>query len=131
MSCNAGAAIEWYPNKDSLLSATVYYMQFNGGFQPVVFDEEFVIDGQAVTVPVTQTRNSPDKSRIYGLELTAATRFSFLPQPLDGLGAKFSTNYADSNFDTHDIRLGDEYTTVTPEVPHGPITPPRTPGFYT
>src|SRR3546814_13767482 len=94
MSCNAGAAIEWYPNKDSLLSATVYYMQFNGGFQPVVFDEEFVIDGQAVTVPVTQTRNSPDKSRIYGLELTPATPFSFLPKPPDGLGAKVQTGRA-------------------------------------
>src|SRR3546814_13877276 len=82
MSCNAGAAIEWYPNKDSLLSATVYYKQFNGGFQPVVFDEEFVIDGQAVTVPVTQTRNSPDKSRLYGLELTPARLFRFLPTPL-------------------------------------------------
>src|SRR3546814_3498721 len=67
--------IEWYPNKDSLLSATVYYKQFNGGFQPVVYDETFTINGEQVTVPVTQTRNSPDKSRIYGLELTAATRF--------------------------------------------------------
>src|SRR3546814_6674578 len=56
MSWNADAAIEWYPNKDSLLSATVYYKQVNGGFQPVVFDEEVVIDGQAGHVPVTQTR---------------------------------------------------------------------------
>src|SRR3546814_4887467 len=78
MSWNADAAIEWYPNKDSLLSATVYYKQFNGGFQPVVYDETFTINGEQVTVPVTQPRNSPDKSRIYGLELTAATRFSFL-----------------------------------------------------
>ncbi|HWV59222.1 MAG TPA: TonB-dependent receptor [Sphingopyxis sp.] len=121
MSWNADAAIEWYPNKDSLLSATVYYKQFNGGFQPVVFDEEFVIDGQAVTVPVTQTRNSPDKSRIYGLELTAATRFSFLPKPLDGLGAKVSYNYADSNFENQDVNLGDQYDPETETVSPGII----------
>ena len=121
MSWNADAAIEWYPNKDSILSATLYYKQFNGGFQPVVFDEQFVIDGQTVTVPVTQTRNSPDKSRIYGLELTAATRFSFLPKPLDGLGAKVSYNYADSNFENEDVRLGDQFDPVTETVSEGII----------
>ncbi len=121
MSWNADAAIEWYPNKDSILSATLYYKQFNGGFQPVVFDEQFVIDGQTVTVPVTQTRNSPDKSRIYGLELTAATRFSFLPKPLDGLGAKVSYNYADSNFENEDVRLGDQFDPMTETVSEGII----------
>ncbi|MFC3785326.1 TonB-dependent receptor [Sphingopyxis italica] len=129
MSWNADAAIEWYPNKDSLLSATVYYKQFNGGFQPVVYDETFTINGEQVTVPVTQTRNSPDKSRIYGLELTAATRFSFLPKPLDGLGAKVSYNYADSNFETQDIRLGDEYDPVTEDVREGLIAPAGLSGY--
>ena len=129
MSWNADAAVEWYPNKDSLLSATVYYKQFNGGFQPVVYDETFTINGEQVTVPVTQTRNSPDKSRIYGLELTAATRFSFLPKPLDGLGAKVSYNYADSNFETQDIRLGDEYDPVTEEVREGLIAPAGLSGY--
>lgn len=121
MSWNADAAIEWYPNKDSLLSATLYYKQFSGGFQPVVFNEDFTINGETVNVPVTQTRNSPDKSRIYGLELTAATRFSFLPKPLDGLGAKVSYNYADSNFTNQDVNLGDQYDPGTETVSPGII----------
>lgn len=129
MSWNADAAIEWYPNKDSILSATVYYKQFSGGFQPVVYDEELMIDGKPITVPVTQTRNSPDKSRIYGLELTAATRFSFLPKPLDGLGAKVSYNYADSNFETQDIRLGDQYDPETDTVSPGIIPPANISGY--
>lgn len=129
MSWNADAAIEWYPNKDSLLSATVYYKQFNGGFEPVVYDETFTINGENITVPVTQTRNSPDKSRIYGLELTAATRFSFLPKPLDGLGAKVSYNYADSNFETQDIRLGDQYNPVTETTSEGLIPPANLSGY--
>lgn len=129
MSWNADAAIEWYPNKDSLLSATVYYKQFNGGFEPVVYDETFTINGEDITVPVTQTRNSPDKSRIYGLELTAATRFSFLPKPLDGLGAKVSYNYADSNFETQDIRLGDQYDPITETTSEGLIPPANLSGY--
>lgn len=129
MSWNGDLSVEWYPNKDSLLSATVYYKQFNGGFQPVVFNEDFTIDGETVSIPVTQTRNSPDKSRIYGLELTAATRFSFLPKPLDGLGAKVSYNYADSNFETHDIRLGDQYDPETEEVSEGIIPPAGLSGY--
>jgi iron complex outermembrane receptor protein len=129
MSWNADLAFEWYPNKDSLFSATVYYKQFTGGFQPVVFDEDFTIDGQSVTIPVTQTRNSPDKSRIYGLELTAATRFSFLPKPLDGLGAKVSYNYANSNFKTQDIRLGEVYDPETDTVSAGIIPPANLSGY--
>ncbi|MGL3821637.1 TonB-dependent receptor [Sphingopyxis sp. R3-92] len=129
MSWNADAAIEWYPNKDSLLSATVYYKQFTGGFEPVVYDETFTINGENITVPVTQTRNSSDKSRIYGLELTAATRFSFLPKPLDGLGAKVSYNYADSNFKTEDSRLGDQYNPVNDTVSEGIIPPANISGY--
>jgi TonB-dependent receptor len=129
MSWNADAALEYYPNKDSLLSATVYSKWFTGGFQPVVYDEQFTIGGETVTAPVTQTRNSPDKSRIYGLELTAATRFSFLPKPLDGLGAKVSYNYADSNFETQDIRLGDQYDPETDTVSSGIIPPANISGY--
>lgn len=129
MSWNADAAIEWYPNKDSLLSATVYYKQFTGGFEPVVYDETFTINGEDITVPVTQTRNSADKSRIYGLELTAATRFSFLPKPLDGLGAKVSYNYADSNFETQDARLGDQYYPETDTFSEGILPPANISGY--
>src|SRR5690606_9542051 len=73
--------------------------------------------------------NSADKSRIYGLELTAATRFSFLPKPLDGLGAKVSYNYADSNFETQDSRLGDQYNPVTDTTSEGIIPPANISGY--
>lgn len=129
MSWNADAALEWYPNDDSMFAATLYYKQFTGGFQPIVYDETFNLDGQDIVIPVTQTRNSPDKSRIYGLELTAATRFSFLPQPLDGLGAKVSYNYADSNFETQDVSLGDQYDPVTETISEGIIPPAGLNGY--
>ena len=129
MSWNGDLAVEWYPNADTILAGTVYYKKFSGGFQPVIFNEDFTIDGQTVNVPVTQTRNSDDKSRIYGLEVTAATRFSFLPAPLDGLGTKISYNYADSNFETQDVRLGDIYDPVTETVEPGIIPPANISGY--
>ncbi|WP_223805229.1 TonB-dependent receptor [Tsuneonella flava] len=129
MSWNGDLALEWYPNADSLLSTTVYYKRFSGGFQPVRIDEDFVIGGQQVTIPVTQTRNSDDKSSIYGVEVTAATRFSFLPAPLNGLGTKVSYNYAKSNFKSHDILLGDVYDPVTDQVEPGIIPPANLSGY--
>ena len=129
MSWNVDAALEYYPNKDTILSGTVYYKKFTGGFIPVVIDEDFVIGGETVTVPVTQTQNSEDQSRIYGFELTLANRFSWLPAPFDGLGGKVSYNYADSDFVTQDIRLGDVVDAETGEVTPGLIPPANISGY--
>lgn len=129
MSWNADAAIEYYPNRDSIVAATLYYKQFTGGFIPVAINEDFTIGGETVTVPVIQTQNSSRKSRIYGLELTLANRFSWLPKPLDGLGGKISYNYADSNFENEDIRLGDVVDPVTGAVTQGIIPPANLSGF--
>ncbi len=129
MSWNGDLSVEYYPNRDSLFSAAVYYKKFTGGFIPVLNDEEFEIGGETVTIPVAQTANSPRQSRLYGLELTAATRFSLLPAPLDGLGAKISYNYADSNFENEDIRYGDVINPETGEITEGFVEPANISGF--
>jgi iron complex outermembrane receptor protein len=121
MSWNGDLALERYPNRDTLLAATLYYKQFTGGFIPVTTDEQFVIGGQSVTVPVTQTTNSKEKSHVYGVELTVANRFTWLPKPLDGFGGKISYNYAVSNFKNYDIRLGDVIDPDTQAVTPGMI----------
>lgn len=123
LSWNADLSLEWYPNADSLLSAAIYYKQFTGGDIPVVVDEQFVIDGQTVTVPVAQTETTDEKSDLFGLELTAAHRFSYLPAPFDGLGVKASYNYADSNFENHDLLLGDQVDPETGEITPGLVDP--------
>jgi TonB-dependent receptor len=123
MSWNADLSLEYYANRDSLFSLAVYAKQFTGGFEPVVFDEEFTIDGQTVVVPVVQTQNSDDESTLYGFEVTAAHRFSNLPAPFDGLGAKVSYSYADLDFENEDVRLGDVVDAVTGDVTQGMIPP--------
>ncbi|GAA0652555.1 TonB-dependent receptor [Brevundimonas lenta] len=123
MSWNADLSLEWYPNADSIVSAAVYYKQFNGGFMPVVIDETFVIDGQTVTVPVIQDSATDEDSELLGFELTAAHRFSNLPAPFDGLGFKASYNYADTDYETHDLRLGDQLDPITGVVTPGIVDP--------
>ncbi|EJU11011.1 putative TonB dependent receptor protein [Sphingomonas sp. LH128] len=129
MSWNADASLEYYLNKDSLFSATVYYKQFTGGFIPVVLNEDYSIGGQNYSIPVVQTQNSTRKSRVYGLEVTLANRFTWLPAPFDGLGGKVSYNYANSNFRNEDIRLGAVYDPETGETTPGMIPAANLSGY--
>ena len=129
MSWNVDAAFEYYPNRDTILATTIYKKWFSGGFIPVVIDEDFNIGGQTVSVPVAQTQNDSKQSTVYGVEVTAATRFSFLPEPLDGFGGKLSYNYAISDFENEDIRLGDSLDPTTGVVSPGIIPPANLSGY--
>jgi TonB-dependent receptor len=123
MSWNLDLSAEYYLNPDSMISAAVYFKRFQGGFENVLVDETYVIDGQSVTVPVIVPQTSDRQSDIRGFEVTASHRFSNLPQPFDGLGFKVSYNYADSDFETEDLRLGDQTDAATGVVSPGIVDP--------
>jgi len=106
LSWNFDAALEWYPNPDAIFAAGVYYKRFNGGFTNTSQTETFIVDGQPLDTLVTTTNTDGSTSSIYGFEVSAAYRLSFLPAPLDGLGFKVGYNYADSNFEFEDEDLG-------------------------
>ncbi|MGI9229129.1 MAG: TonB-dependent receptor domain-containing protein, partial [Gammaproteobacteria bacterium] len=107
-SWNLDIGLEWYANNDTLLAAGVYWKQFQGAFENAFQQEEFVIDGDTVSHPVRTTQVSGDKSTITGLEVTATHSFGYLPGWfLSGFGAKFSYNYADSDFEFEDGYGGD------------------------
>lgn len=106
LSWNVDAAVEWYPDADSILAVGAYYKRFNGGFETIGRFETFSVDGEDLRTLVTTVNTSEDSSTIWGIEATLAHRFSYLPQPLDGLGFKVSYNYADSDFEFHDDTLG-------------------------
>jgi TonB-dependent receptor len=107
MSWNYDLALEWYPNADSILAATLYAKQFNGGFINTVVEEQYVVDGETVTLPIVLQQTSDDNSLLTGIELTGAHKFSYLPGFLSGFGAKISYNYADSDFEFQDSLYGD------------------------
>jgi len=114
LSWNVDAAVEWYPDSDSILAVGGYYKSFNGGFETIGRWETFTVDGEDLETVVTTSNTSDETSTIWGIEVTAAHRFSWLPQPLDGLGFKVSYNFADSDFEFHDDTLG-AITTVNPD----------------
>jgi len=132
LSWNIDAGLEWYPNKDTILAFNAYYKSFNGGFETVGALEPFTIQGQQVDVFTTRIDTTNETSTIYGIEVTAAHRFSYLPAPFDGLGFKLSYNFADSNFEFEDDVLG-ALTTIAPDgtrtTSNGLVAPGNLPGF--
>ena len=118
MSWNADFSYEWYPNPDSMLSAALYYKQFNGGYRSAVSNETYAINGIPVSVPVVVMATTNKKSDLTGIELAGVHRFSYLPHPFDGLAFKLSYNYALTDFKTEDLRLGQQVDAVT-----GAVTP--------
>ena len=109
-SWNFDAGYEWYPNEDSILAISAYYKIFQGGFENVIQNETYLLNEQDVTFPVSVQQVGEDTSNLFGVELTASHRFSYLPGALSGLGAKLSYNYVESNFEFEDSRYGDAFT---------------------
>jgi len=108
MSWNFDAGFEWYPNDDSIFAVGAYFKQFQGGFNNVIQEETFEFSGEEVVVPVSGIQQtSDDTSNLFGVEITAAHGFSYLPGLLSGLGARVSYNYATSDFEFEDSRYGD------------------------
>ena len=109
-SWNFDAAVEWYPNADTILGVGAYFKTFSGGFQNTLVTESFNIDGSDVDVVVPVLTTIDDSNDIFGIEINAAHAFDYLPGLLSGTGFKLSYNYADSNFDFEDGRLGESVT---------------------
>ncbi len=111
MSWNFDAGVEWYPNEDSILAVSAYYKIFQGGFSNVIVNETYELNGVPVEFPVAVQQTNEDTSNLFGVEVTAAHRFSYLPGILSGLGAKISYNYVYSDFEFEDSRYGDLFQT--------------------
>ncbi len=109
-SWNYDAAVEWYPNEDSILALGVYYKTFDGGFQNSLQTEVFNVNGEDVSVAVPVLTTTDESSEIYGFEATASHAFSYLPGAWSGLGFKLSYNYADSDFEFEDGQFGEAVT---------------------
>ncbi|MBC6403149.1 MAG: TonB-dependent receptor [Hyphomonadaceae bacterium] len=109
MSWNYDVGFEWYPNEDSIFAISTYFKQFQGGFQNVVTNETYSLNGQDVTFPVPVQQVSDETGNLFGVEFTGSHRFSYLPYPLSGLGAKISYNFVDSDFEFEDSRYGDRF----------------------
>ena len=127
MSWNYDAAFEWYPNEDSILALSLYYKQFNGGFQQQTVIEEFTVGGETVSLPITNSVTSDEDSEILGLEASFSYRWD------NGIGMKFGYNYADTDFEFQDSLYGDTFVTDvdgnTTQLTDGIVESASVPGF--
>ncbi len=133
MSWNFDTSIEWYPNDDSILTLGYYYKSFQGGFVTEQQLETFVVDGVDIVKPVAVTQTDGNTSTLWGIEVTAAHNFSYLPGILSGLGAKIGYNYGNSDFEFEDSNYGDLYFTDVDgnreQTNIGIVAPGNVPGF--
>ncbi|MDP5035908.1 MAG: TonB-dependent receptor [Alishewanella sp.] len=127
MSWNYDVAFEWYPNEDSIFALSLYYKQFQGGFQQRTVLEDFLVDGQTVTLPITNSVTTDNESDLYGLEASIAYRWD------NGLGVKLGYNYADTDFEFEDSLYGNTFITdldgTTRQLTAGIVPPGSVPGF--
>jgi TonB-dependent receptor len=127
MSWNYDAAFEWYPNDDSIFAMSLYYKQFQGGFQQQTVLENYVIGGETVSLPVTNSVTTDDESEIFGLEASFSYRWD------NGIGMKFGYNFADTDFEFEDSLYGDTFETDldgnTTQLTDGIIESGSVPGF--
>lgn len=127
MSWNYDVAFEWYPNEDSIVAVSLYYKQFNGGFQQQTVLENFVVDGVEVALPITNSVTTDEESDLLGIEASFAYRWD------SGIGVKFGYNFADTDFEFEDSNYGNTFVTdldgVTTQLTEGIIEPGAVPGF--
>lgn len=132
-SWNYDLALEWYPNADSILAATVYLKDFTGGFTNTVVQEQYTVDGVTLDFPIVLQQTNDSTSTLTGIEITGSHNFSYLPGFLSGFGAKFSYNYADSDFVFDDSLYGDrgfiDANGSFVQTHDGIIAPGNVPGF--
>jgi len=134
MSWNVDAAVEWYPNDDSILTFGVYYKSFQGGFIAEETLETFTVDGIEIVRPVVVTQTDGDTSTLWGIEVTAAHNFSYLQNAFfSGLGVKFGYNYGNSDFEFEDSNYGTVFLTDLDgnreQKTIGIVAPGNVPGF--
>ena len=102
---NYDLSFEYYPSLDAAFTAALYHKSFTGGYETLTEQRDIIVnlDGVDTSYPdvshiVKQT--SGETSVIKGIEITGQKHFVELPEPFNGLGAKFAWNYADSSFVT-------------------------------
>ena len=84
---------EYYPGTDSILSLGIFYKRLkNPIFTQQIQNTSFA--GVALTT-LSQPQNA-DSGKLFGIEVNAQRRFTFLPAPFDGFGVSVNGTYVHS-----------------------------------
>lgn len=104
---NYDLSFEYYPSEDAALTVAFYHKSFTGGYETETEQRDIVVNLDGVDTTYTGVshlvkQTSDNNSIIKGVEITGQKHFVELPEPFNGLGAKFAWNYASSNFVTEE-----------------------------
>ncbi len=85
---------EYYPGRDSILSLGAFYKRLkNPIFTQTVQNTSFA---GIPLLSLSQPQNA-DSGKLFGIEVNAQRRFTFLPAPFDGFGASVNATYVSSS----------------------------------
>jgi TonB-dependent receptor len=84
---------EYYPGADSILSLGIFYKHLKNP----IFTQQ-IQNTTFADVPLTRLSQPQNATsgELFGIEVNAQTRFTFLPAPFDGFGASVNGTYVDS-----------------------------------
>jgi iron complex outermembrane recepter protein len=99
----ADVSLEWYFGQASMVSMGLFYKDVKSFVVTRVQNE--TVPGFASPIPVTRQTNGAGGS-IKGIELLYQQPFTFLPEPLDGLGIAATYTYIDSITPLVDLTTG-------------------------
>ncbi|HEX8469600.1 MAG TPA: TonB-dependent receptor [Brevundimonas sp.] len=103
-SWNFDTSLEFYPNRDTILSFATYYKLIKGAAFDAVqpFTTSIIANGTEVTFNAVAPTNDTEQRHLYGFEVTGNYVFSWLPGLWSGLGATAGYNYAEADFEFPD-----------------------------
>lgn len=96
-------SLEWYPNKDTQLSAAVYQIDVKSGRPETVQLDGYELGGNSYLVDTY--RDGPSGLTQRGFEIAGRTAFTFLPGFLRYFGGGFNYSFTKSNETNTDVDL--------------------------
>ena len=110
---NADVGHDWYLDDGrGMLSVAGFYKWIRDDY--FSYGQLQTIEGVATPVLVTQSRNTQDQVRAYGIELGASYDLSFLPAPFNGLGVSGNATFSRAHFP---VTLSDGSVRVIDQLP--------------
>ena len=85
--------VGWYPNRDTLISVGYFYKNINTFVLTPQVRNGVNLFGDGILYTVRQPINGQG-AKLDGFEVSGQTAFTFLPSPLDGLGASANFTYS-------------------------------------
>jgi TonB-dependent receptor len=93
----ADVAIEWFPNRSTMLYGTVFYKELTNFLTNAVYPLTADVPGKGPQTFMVTAQVNGTKGTVKGFEIGGNTFFNFLPAPFDGFGIQGNITYVDSS----------------------------------